>query len=117
MTDIKVIIVDFNYRNIKKVLWRIDPLLGSALEINETTPVARQRPACQWNGWKTAFSVRSAPMGANATMDTATDERCFVCGPCLDVITSSISECNAEFTSVQMSEVHEGEELVGELEK
>jgi hypothetical protein len=32
------------------------------------------------------FSARSAAITAHATMDTTTEERCFLCGPCLDVL-------------------------------
>jgi hypothetical protein len=45
-------------------------------------------------------------------MDTATEERCFLFGPCLDVICRVISE----FSAVQLSEVKGSEELVDELE-
>jgi hypothetical protein len=38
-------------------------------------------------------------MAAHATMDTATDERCFLYGPCLDAISSAVQK---------------SEELVGE---
>jgi hypothetical protein len=31
-------------------------------------------------------------MAAHATMNTETEERCFMCGPCLDVISRIISE-------------------------
>jgi hypothetical protein len=73
------------------------PLLGNGRETDETTAVARQRPARQWTGWKAMFSARSASMAAHATMDTAKEERCFLCGPCLDVIGRAFSE----FSSVQ----------------
>jgi hypothetical protein len=43
----------------------------------------------------------SAPMTAHAAMDTATEEQCFLCGPCLDVISSVISE----YSAVECSEV------------
>jgi hypothetical protein len=51
-------------------LWRKDLLLGNDSESNETSTIARQRPARQWTGWKAMFSVVSAPMIADATMDT-----------------------------------------------
>jgi hypothetical protein len=35
------------------------------------------------------FSARSAPMAAHATIDTATEERCFLFGPCLGFIKCS----------------------------
>jgi hypothetical protein len=45
----------------------MDQLLGNDRETNnETTAVGRQQPELQWTGWK----------AANATMDTATEERC-----------------------------------------
>jgi hypothetical protein len=50
-------------------------------------------------------------MAAYATISTATEERCFLCSRCLDVISRTISECSA----VQLSEVQVGEELVGEF--
>jgi hypothetical protein len=66
------------------VLWRTDPLLDNDHETNnETTATAMQQPVRQWTGWKTVFSVRSAPMAAHATTDTATEEWCFLCSPCL----------------------------------
>jgi hypothetical protein len=36
------------------------------------------------------FSVLSAPRAAHATMDT-TEEMCFLCGPCLYVISRIVS--------------------------
>jgi hypothetical protein len=72
-------------------------LLGNDRETDETTAVARQRPARQWTGWKAMFSARFAPMAAHATMDTATEERCFLCGPCLDIIGRTFSD----FSSVE----------------
>jgi hypothetical protein len=47
------------------------------------------------------FSARSAVMAAHARMDRATEERCFLCGPCLDIISRTIN-------------VYSGVELVGE---
>jgi hypothetical protein len=44
-----------------------------------------------WTGWKAVFSERSVPMAAHATMDTATEERCFLWGPCLHVKSRKIS--------------------------
>jgi hypothetical protein len=37
------------------------------------------------------FSARSIPMAAHSKIDTATEERCFLCGPCLDVLNRSVS--------------------------
>jgi hypothetical protein len=34
-------------------------------------------------------------MAAHSTRDTATEEWCFLCGPFLDVISRTISECSA----------------------
>jgi hypothetical protein len=65
-------------------------------------PVTVQRPVNGNRGM--VFSVRSSPMAAHATVDTATDERCFLCGLCQDVI------CRAVGVSVV-----EWSELVGEL--
>jgi hypothetical protein len=48
------------------------------------------------------FSVQSAPMAAHATMDTATEELCFLCDPCIDGIRRTIGECSA----VEVSEVN-----------
>jgi hypothetical protein len=46
----------YNIRNIIYILWHIDPLLGNYREINnETTAVARQRPAS--NNGSTVGSV------------------------------------------------------------
>jgi hypothetical protein len=42
-------------------MWHIDLLLGSNVETNETTAVARWWPACQWTDWKPVFSVQSVP--------------------------------------------------------
>jgi hypothetical protein len=47
------------------VLWRTDPLLR-----NDTTAAVRQRPPCQWPGWKVVLPARSAPMAVHAIMDT-----------------------------------------------
>jgi hypothetical protein len=59
-----------------KLLQRlIQPLLGNDRETNETTSVARQRPARQLNGCKTVFPTRFAPMAAHAAMATETEER------------------------------------------
>jgi hypothetical protein len=46
------------------------------------------------------FSAQSAPIAAQDTMDTSTEQRCFLCGPCLDVI-KTISECR----TVELSEL------------
>jgi hypothetical protein len=49
----------------------IDPLLGNDGEtINETTTIARHRPARQWTDWKAIFSAKFSPMAAYATLDT-----------------------------------------------
>jgi predicted membrane protein len=76
---------------------QIVKLLGDYRETNETTAVARQRSARQWTGWKTVFTALSEPMAAHSTMDTATEERCFLGGPCLYVISRAIrvSLCSA----------------------
>jgi hypothetical protein len=56
---------------ISKILWRINPLLGNDRKTNnETTAVARQRPARQWTDWIAMFSARSEPMAAHATVIT-----------------------------------------------
>jgi hypothetical protein len=40
--------------------------------------------------------------GCAPTMNTATEVRCFLCGPCIDVISRIISECSAdEYSGVQ----------------
>jgi hypothetical protein len=51
-------------------------------------PVDRQRPERQCTGWKEAFS---APIAAHVTMDTATEEQCFLCGPCRGFISGKKS--------------------------
>jgi hypothetical protein len=61
-------------------------------------PIARQRPRNRQrpllgNG-EIVFSARSAPIAAHATMDTVTEERCVLCGPCQDVISRTVSECS-----------------------
>jgi hypothetical protein len=68
--------------NSNNILQHVNPL-----------PVARQHipNTCQWIGWKAVFSAQSAPMAAHATTDTATEERCFLCCPCLDVLSRTIS--------------------------
>jgi hypothetical protein len=60
---------------------RQQPFLGSGQRANRL--------------WKAVFSARSALIAAHETIDTATEERCFQCGPCLDVISRTISECSA----------------------
>jgi hypothetical protein len=52
--------------------------------------LVRQRQARQCTRWKAVFSARSAPMAAHATINTATGERCFLCGPCIHVISRQI---------------------------
>jgi hypothetical protein len=42
------------------------------------------------------FSGRSASIAGRATMDTATEERCFLGGPCLNVISSAIIVASSE---------------------
>jgi hypothetical protein len=55
-------------------------------------------------------------MAVLAATDTAAEVQCFLCDPCLDVISRTISECSAvQCSSVQLSELQEREELVGEL--
>jgi hypothetical protein len=34
-------------------------------------------------------------MATHGTMDTATEERCFLCGPYLDVINRTVNECSS----------------------
>jgi hypothetical protein len=46
----------------------------------------------QWTGWKAVFSARSAPMAAHETKDIAIEERYFLCGPCLDIISRTVSK-------------------------
>jgi hypothetical protein len=66
----------------------------------KTTHVAKQQISNkhQWIGRKALFPERSAPMVANATMDTATEERGFLGGPCLHVTIRTISECSSVCT-------------------
>jgi hypothetical protein len=49
------------------------------------------------------FSARSAKMPMHATINTATEDRCFLCGPCLNVKSRTTSES------------YGSEKLVGEL--
>jgi hypothetical protein len=44
----------------------------------QVTAVSRQRNVNNNKG--ITFSERSTPMAAHTTMDTATEERCFLCG-------------------------------------
>jgi hypothetical protein len=90
-------LIDITQSKLNYILWHVDPLLGNDRETN------RQRPVNSNKGM--AFS---APMAARATMDAATEERCFLCGPCLEVIsrTSSERQCSAAQGS---------EELVGDF--
>jgi hypothetical protein len=46
----------------------------------------------QWTGGKAMLSARSTTMAAHATMDTATEELCFLCCLCLDVSSRIIVE-------------------------
>jgi hypothetical protein len=59
------------------ILWCIDLLLGNDRETNETAAVARRWPARQWTRWKSVFSAQSAH---------ATEERCFLRGPCREFV-------------------------------
>jgi hypothetical protein len=54
----------------------------------------RQQPLLD-TGWKTVFSDGSAPMAAYSTMNIKTEERCFLYGPCLDVIGRKISAASS----------------------
>jgi hypothetical protein len=48
------------------------------------------------------FSERAAAVAAHATIDTVTEELCFLWGPCLDVISRTISGCSAvEYSGVK----------------
>jgi hypothetical protein len=68
-----------------------------------------------------AFSVQSVPMAAHATMEyimpplsnnrNATEEQCFLCGPCQDVISRRVSE---ELLTQSVSEVESVSGLVSE---
>jgi hypothetical protein len=51
------------------------------------------------------FSARPAPMAAHATMDTATEEQCFLCDPCLHILSRTI----------RVSAVQGNEDFIGEL--
>jgi hypothetical protein len=100
------------------VFLHVDPLLGKDRErSNCTTAVAKLLPVNSNRG--KVFSVRSLPMAAQATMQyvvpplsnncTATDKRCFLCGPCRKVISRQLVR------SKSVSGVRVSEELVGEL--
>jgi hypothetical protein len=72
------------------------------------TPVARQQipNKFKWTGWKAVFPARSAPMAEHAIMDTATKGRCFLCGPCLDVIPRTIRRASSvELSIVEWSKL------------
>jgi hypothetical protein len=90
-------------------MWHVDPLLGNDRETIKTA-VTRQRPVN--SNRETVFSASFAQIAEHATMDTPTEERCFLCGPCLDVISSTIIE--SQCSSVEWSEVKSW--LVSELE-
>jgi hypothetical protein len=77
------------------ILCYVDPFLGGDSEIGDyTETVARQRPV---NNRRMEFSARSAKQQLNINRGTmfsmrsvndnwtATEERCFLCGPCRDV--------------------------------
>jgi hypothetical protein len=51
------------------------------------------------------FSARSPAMTVHATVDTATEERCFLCSSCLDVISRTISEVQLSKSLVKRCEV------------
>jgi hypothetical protein len=52
------------------------------------------------------FSVPSGPISAHATMDTVTEELCFLYGPCLDVISRTIRGVSSvELGTVESSEL------------
>jgi hypothetical protein len=84
-------------------VWHADPLLGNDRETNKyATAVTKLRPVDSNKG--IVFSVRSPPMAVHATMDAATEELCFLCGPCLDITSRTINKCSA-VQLVQLSEV------------
>jgi hypothetical protein len=58
----------------------------------------------QWAVWKGVFSARFASLAAHATMDTVTEERCSLCGPCLAIISRTILE-RIQLSWVKWSEV------------
>jgi hypothetical protein len=61
------------------ILWNIDPLLGNDREIgNYTTTVARHEPVNS-----RGMVIHRCPVSSNYA---ATEESCFECGPCRDVI-------------------------------
>jgi hypothetical protein len=63
-------------------LWHTDPLLINDSKISGyTIPFARQ--------WLNSDHM-GIPTNAKATVDTATVGRCFLCGPCLDVISRTV---------------------------
>jgi hypothetical protein len=82
----EIIVASFN------ILWGKYPLLGydSETEI-EKIAVARQRPERQWTDWKAVFSVQSTSMAEHVTMNTATEELCFLCRPWLDILSRTVS--------------------------
>jgi hypothetical protein len=67
---------DYGSHSVFKILWHIDPLLGNDLEISSYTTV----DAKQW------FRKQAYFHGNNWT---ATEERCFLCGLCRQVIRRS----------------------------
>jgi hypothetical protein len=75
----------------RESLWHVDPLLGNIRETNKkTTAVIRRRPVNRNRGM--VFYVRSSPIAAHATMNIEIDEWCFMCGPCVDIMSRTISE-------------------------
>jgi hypothetical protein len=54
---------------------------------------------------------RSEGITAHTTMDIAGEERCSLCDLCLDVRSRKLVQCSP----VQLREVQESEEFVGEL--
>jgi hypothetical protein len=72
-----------------EILWHVDALLGNDREVIRQRLLLGNRPQRATEEW---CFLRGPPMFAHATMDTATEERYFLCGPCLDVISRTISE-------------------------
>jgi hypothetical protein len=84
----------------RESLWQVDPLLGNDRETNKKTiAVSRQRPVN--SNRVMVFSARFALMTAHETMETATKERCFLCDPCLYVISRTISESAVQCRKVK----------------
>jgi hypothetical protein len=75
--------VNYIYIYIYIYIWHVDPLLGANHEIGEcTVAIARQRHA---NNRGMEFYTRSAKQQLNSNRG-----RCFLCGPCQDVISRTI---------------------------